>query len=482
MPLPAGFEFVREDAARASAAVNSGCSPCSMVAASSRPASSSILHEASYELTYGARGARVAFVASEPITATSADWVAVPKNTALVITREKGGFINVLRSALNPNAAQPHPGPSPANPGCAGSILPSPPRPMGPQAPLTLSGTLAIPTPASPAPAAPPLPSTVPSPVARSPSPPPLWPPSHEVVVCLEALSRGLGAKSRAWLARPLGRIPSTLSFTNLIVRGGSPFANANGAGPGMSTQGSTLGLEQFVQAAVGGGLGGGGGGSLAGSPSEAGALARLFSSGFNNGSMTAGSGQGLGLSSSPSAAAPVGSLAAAAAATYARQSSSALGRGVSGGPYQATLPLSRETSQGDSELFHRSSVSFLRESSSALGGAGPGELLEGAGGIPPHAGPSLQALHGLRLPAIGASETNVHEFQRLVGHSGAVLCAVVDEVEQRLFTSSVDCTIKVGVLVGSFQIWWDWGRVRLGLELVLRCIPYCVLPGIRCA
>ncbi|GAX84568.1 hypothetical protein CEUSTIGMA_g11989.t1 [Chlamydomonas eustigma] len=62
---------------------------------------SAILHESSYNLTYGERGAKVAFVASEPITASTTDWVAVPKNTAMVITREKDSYINILRAPLS---------------------------------------------------------------------------------------------------------------------------------------------------------------------------------------------------------------------------------------------------------------------------------------------------------------------------------------------------------------------------------------------
>ncbi len=48
------------------------------------------MYEASYELAFGARGPRVALVASEPITGSNTDWVAVPPNTVLVMTKEKG--------------------------------------------------------------------------------------------------------------------------------------------------------------------------------------------------------------------------------------------------------------------------------------------------------------------------------------------------------------------------------------------------------
>lgn len=40
-------------------------------------------------------------MASEPITGMGSDWVAVPRNTALVITREKNGFMSVMRSPLS---------------------------------------------------------------------------------------------------------------------------------------------------------------------------------------------------------------------------------------------------------------------------------------------------------------------------------------------------------------------------------------------
>jgi hypothetical protein len=131
---------------------------------------SSVLCEASYGISYSERGASVAFVASEPITGSTTDWVrgcwgcvvvvvavlltrswvgarpscgagaccaaccsrtgsdhalfrccvccarttrtpwqvCVPKNTVLVVTREKGGFLSVLQSSLS-TGAQPDP-------------------------------------------------------------------------------------------------------------------------------------------------------------------------------------------------------------------------------------------------------------------------------------------------------------------------------------------------------------------------------------
>ena len=48
-----------------------------------------------------AGGTRVVLVASEPITRSSGDWVAVPKNTALVISRDKDGHMDVVRTPLH---------------------------------------------------------------------------------------------------------------------------------------------------------------------------------------------------------------------------------------------------------------------------------------------------------------------------------------------------------------------------------------------
>ncbi len=46
----------------------------------------------------------MAFIASEPITGSKTDWVAVPPNHALVFTREKSGYLNVMRTPINPLA------------------------------------------------------------------------------------------------------------------------------------------------------------------------------------------------------------------------------------------------------------------------------------------------------------------------------------------------------------------------------------------
>jgi acetylornithine deacetylase/succinyl-diaminopimelate desuccinylase-like protein/WD40 repeat protein len=106
---------------------------------------SSVLQEADYALAHGPRGARVAMVASEPITGSTTDWIVVPKNVALVVTREKGGFLSVLRAPLRAGV-----------PSSAAS--PSPERPL-------------------------------------------LLPLAAEVAAALEAISRGLTAKSRPWTA-----------------------------------------------------------------------------------------------------------------------------------------------------------------------------------------------------------------------------------------------------------------------------------------
>lgn len=39
-------------------------------------------------------------MASEPITGSSSDWVALPKNTALVVSREKSGFVSLVKAPI----------------------------------------------------------------------------------------------------------------------------------------------------------------------------------------------------------------------------------------------------------------------------------------------------------------------------------------------------------------------------------------------
>ena len=56
--------------------------------------------EGEYSLKYGEVGTRVAIVSSEPITGSS-DWVSVPRNTALVISQGKSGYVSILKSPLS---------------------------------------------------------------------------------------------------------------------------------------------------------------------------------------------------------------------------------------------------------------------------------------------------------------------------------------------------------------------------------------------
>lgn len=55
--------------------------------------------EGEYSLQYGEVGTRVAIVSSEPITGSS-DWVSVPRNTALIISQGKSGYVSILKSPL----------------------------------------------------------------------------------------------------------------------------------------------------------------------------------------------------------------------------------------------------------------------------------------------------------------------------------------------------------------------------------------------
>jgi predicted glutamine amidotransferase len=60
--------------------------------------------EGAYQIESSAAGGTlVVLVASEPITQSSGDWVAVPKNTALVVSREKEGYIDIVRTPLHPS-------------------------------------------------------------------------------------------------------------------------------------------------------------------------------------------------------------------------------------------------------------------------------------------------------------------------------------------------------------------------------------------
>lgn len=97
--------FQRENPAPAAGVGGCGSGPAPATPAISN-SGSSILRGGSYSLVHGERGASVAILASEPITASRTDWVAVPKNTAVIITREKGGFLNIMRSQLGPGCPQ----------------------------------------------------------------------------------------------------------------------------------------------------------------------------------------------------------------------------------------------------------------------------------------------------------------------------------------------------------------------------------------
>lgn len=67
-------------------------------AASAR--NTAVTGEGEYSLKYGEVGTRVAIVSSEPITGSS-DWVSVPRNTALVISQGKSGYVSILKSPLS---------------------------------------------------------------------------------------------------------------------------------------------------------------------------------------------------------------------------------------------------------------------------------------------------------------------------------------------------------------------------------------------
>lgn len=62
--------------------------------------------EGQYSLKYGEVGTRVAIVSSEPITGSS-DWVSVPRNTALIISQGKSGYVTILKSPLASSGKHP---------------------------------------------------------------------------------------------------------------------------------------------------------------------------------------------------------------------------------------------------------------------------------------------------------------------------------------------------------------------------------------
>ena len=81
--------------------------------------------EGEYMLTYGERGSKVVLVASEPITCSATHWVAVPRNSALVVARSKGGAVDVVQDPPGRRGRAPPPGGSAA-------VRPAPPRPVLP--------------------------------------------------------------------------------------------------------------------------------------------------------------------------------------------------------------------------------------------------------------------------------------------------------------------------------------------------------------
>lgn len=60
-----------------------------------------------YSLEYADKSARVVIVSSEPITGATADWVMLPKNHALIVTRDTNGWMNVLHSPVYSRAPGP---------------------------------------------------------------------------------------------------------------------------------------------------------------------------------------------------------------------------------------------------------------------------------------------------------------------------------------------------------------------------------------
>jgi hypothetical protein len=60
-----------------------------------------------YSLDYADKSARVVLVASEPITGATSDWVMLPKNHALIVTRDSNGWMNVLHAPIYSHAPGP---------------------------------------------------------------------------------------------------------------------------------------------------------------------------------------------------------------------------------------------------------------------------------------------------------------------------------------------------------------------------------------
>lgn len=53
-----------------------------------------------YAIVHNTTGSKMVMIASEPITKSCVDWIKVPPNTCLVVTKEKDDFVNVIRCPL----------------------------------------------------------------------------------------------------------------------------------------------------------------------------------------------------------------------------------------------------------------------------------------------------------------------------------------------------------------------------------------------
>lgn len=51
---------------------------------------------------------------------------------------------------------------------------------------------------------------------------------------------------------------------------------------------------------------------------------------------------------------------------------------------------------------------------------------------------------------ALASPALDTHDYMRLVGHTGAVLALTVCPYTARLYTSSVDCSVRVGADAGA--------------------------------
>lgn len=94
-------ELVAARAATASAALRSE----GPGAANAR--SKAVTGEGDYHLTYSGTESRVCLIASEPVTSSASEWTEVPRNTALVICREKDGLLTVVQAPLTCSGVHP---------------------------------------------------------------------------------------------------------------------------------------------------------------------------------------------------------------------------------------------------------------------------------------------------------------------------------------------------------------------------------------